>query len=171
MNIRTALTVICVGLTVSAAQATQPKQITYSKQTLMLEQRTGVLAHHPAVKDGDTGHALYFEGELYFENGESAGRLYGSTISIDVTNDGKDPEVRHRDLIFVLGDSQIISTGISGYPDSAKWKVHGQEWHALDLAIVGGTGQYIGVFGSIKTKKLKDNRFEHELQMYRPDLK
>jgi hypothetical protein len=153
-----------------ATFSTEARATAFSKEILVFEQRTALLKHHPNIKDGETGHVLYFEGELYFKDGKRAGILYGSTVAIDIKDSDSNPEIRHRDLIFVIDNSQILSSGISGYERGPKWKVEGREWLHLDLAIVGGTGQYIGVFGSVKTIKLKNNIFQHTLEMYKPNL-
>jgi len=154
----------------AAIQVSEVKAAAFNKEILVLEQRTALLKHHPNIKDGETGHVLYFEGELYFKDGKRAGILYGSTVAIDIKDSDKNPEIRHRDLIFVIDDSQILSSGISGYERTPKWKAEGREWLPLDLAIVGGTGQYMGIFGSVKTIKLKNNIFQHTLEMYKPNL-
>ena len=156
---------------VSGANASDVKQMSITEETFVLEQRTAVLEQHPSIQDGDAGHTVYFEGELYYPDGKHAGILYGSTIAVGVNQDDGQHEIRHRELIFVIDDNQIITSGISGYSEGAKWTNHGYEWHALDLAIIGGTGQYVGAFGSVKSKKLKNNTFEHTLHLYRPVLR
>jgi|TARA_B110000503_G_scaffold618_1_gene860 hypothetical protein len=165
---RAVWTALLIAFISNAVVASESKQIALSKETLIFEQRSILIEHHPNIKDGSVGHVLYFEGELYFEDGKRAGILYGSTASIDITRDDGQPEVRHRNLIFVINGSQIIASGISGYSNKPKWQNKDHEWHHLDLAIVGGTGKYMGAFGSIKSKKLKDNKFQHTLEMYRP---
>jgi len=155
---------------IGTTQASDVTQMSFTKQTLVLEQRTALLEHHPSIQDGDPGHTLYFEGELYYPGDQRAGVLYGSTVAVGVAENNGQHEIRHRELIFVVGDNQIITSGVSGYSENAKWTNHGYERHALDLAIVGGTGKYVGAFGSMKTKKLKNNTFEHTLQLYTPVL-
>jgi len=170
MSLRTLCTALFVFTGVATAQANEVVQASFIKETIVLEQRTVVLQQHTNISDGDVGHAVYFEGALYDQGGEYVGIVYGSTISIDVTDNAGHHEVRHRELIFVVDDHQIITEGVSGYADEVKWGNQAVEWHALDLAITGGTGKYIGAFGTVATKKRKDNVFEHTLKMYKPLL-
>jgi hypothetical protein len=170
MSLRILCTALLIFTGVATVQANEVIQMSFIKETIVLEQRTVVLGQHPNIQDGGVGHAVYFEGALYDQDNEYVGTLYGSTISIDVTEDASQPEVRHRELIFVVNDSQIVTEGISGYSDEVKWGNQGVEWHALDLAIIGGTGKYVGAFGTVTTKKRENNVFEHTLQMYKPLL-
>jgi len=170
MRLRTLCTALLIFAGVATAQVKELIQLSFTKETIVLEQRTVVLQQHPNIQDGEVGHAVYFEGDLYGQDNKYLGILYGSTISIDVTKNDGQHEVRHRELIFVVNDSQIITEGVSGYSDKAKWRNHGYEWHALDLAIIGGTGEYVGAFGTVTTKKRADNTFVHTLQMYKPIL-
>ena len=170
MMIKNLCAALFIFTAVSAVQASDVKQVSFTKQTLVLEQRTAVLEQHPNIQDGDAGHTVYFEGELYYPDHKRAGILYGSTIAVGVAKNDGEHEIRHRELIFVVDDSQIITSGVSGYSEGAKWTNHGYEWHALDLAIIGGTGKYVGALGSMKSKKLKNNTFEHTRQMYVPVL-
>ncbi len=170
MSLRTLCAALFIFTGILTAQANEVVQASFVKETLILEQRTVVLEHHTNIPDGEVGHALYFEGALYDLQSEYVGILYGSTISIDVTDDAGHHEVRHRELIFVVNDHQIITEGVSGYAEEVKWGKQSTEWHALDLGIIGGTGKYLGAFGTVTTKKRKDNVFEHTLHIYKPLL-
>uniref|UniRef100_UPI004047E047 hypothetical protein n=2 Tax=Orrella sp. TaxID=1921583 RepID=UPI004047E047 len=152
MHLRTLCAVLLIFAGVATVQANEIIQVGLIKETIVLEQRTLVLEHHTDIKDGEVGHTVYFEGALFDQNHEYVGILYGSTTSIDVTNNAGHHEVRHRELIFVVNDNQIITEGVSGYSEDVKWGKHNAEWHALDLAVTGGTGKYIGAFGTVTTK-------------------
>ncbi|MDP4836199.1 MAG: hypothetical protein WAO93_05085 [Orrella sp.] len=170
MHLRTLCAVLLIFAGVATVQANEIIQVGLIKETIVLEQRTLVLEHHTDIKDGEVGHTVYFEGALFDQNHEYVGILYGSTTSIDVTNNAGHHEVRHRELIFVVNDNQIITEGVSGYSEDVKWGKHNAEWHALDLAVTGGTGKYIGAFGTVTTKKRVDNTFVHTLHIYKPLL-
>ncbi len=174
MSLRTLCTALLIFTGVATVQANEIIQMGFIKETIVLEQRTLVLEHHTNIKDGEVGHAVYFEGALFDQDHQDVGILFGSTTSIDVTDNASHPEVRHRELIFVVNDSQIIAEGVSGYSVDvkSKWAKHGAgaEWHHLDLAVTGGTGKYIGAFGTVTTKKREDNTFVHTLHIYKPIL-
>jgi hypothetical protein len=170
MNLRTLCTALLIFVGVATVQANEIVQVSFIKETIVLEQRTVVLEKHTNTEDGEVGHAVSFEGALFDQNHQYVGILYGTTLSIDVTDKAGHNELRHGELTFVVNDSQIITEGVSGYSDEVKLGADGTKWHALDLAIIGGTGKYLGAFGTVTTKKREDNTFVHTLHIYKPLL-
>jgi uncharacterized membrane protein (DUF441 family) len=43
-----------------ATFSTEARAAAFSKEILVLEQRTALLKHHPNIKDGETGHVFIF---------------------------------------------------------------------------------------------------------------
>lgn len=170
VNLRTLCAALLIFTGVATVQANEIIQMGFIKETIVLEQRTLAIEHHSSIEDGELGHVLYFEGALFDQDHQYVGILYGTTVSIDITDKTGHHEVRHRELIFVVNDSQIIAEGVSGYSDDVKWGKPNAEWHPLDLVVTGGNGKYVGAFGTLKTKKRKDNTFVHTFHIYKPLL-
>jgi hypothetical protein len=79
---------------------------------------------------------------------------------LDVTLDGIDEEDRLRELVFNLEDGQIIVLGASKYV-AAEAPDFGSDNAPVTAVIVGGTGVYVGVRGTVVTEKLDDGTFTH----------
>ena len=67
-----------------------------------------------------------------------------------------------------LDDGQIIASGISSYSSNPKWPSNSEEWQHLDLAITGGTGKYLGAYGTVTSKQLNAETYVHTIEIYTP---
>lgn len=139
--------------------------------TFTLTQGPAELAESPAVESGKSGHTIYFEGQLFQEDGTEVGTLFGSTELIEVTVDGVEDITRYRTLVFQLPEGQIIVAGVSGYladkePSyGAMQKADGES--LPELAILGGTNEYAGVSGVVTSLEQDDRTFVHTFELIR----
>ena len=127
-----------------------------------LSQDPPVLADHPDpdVLPNTTGAVLFFASNVRNGAGDLVGELFGQVTTLDVTLNGIDEEDRLRELVFNLDDGQIIVLGASQYaatdaPD------FGNDNAPVSAVIVGGTGAYVGVRGTVVTEKLENGTFTH----------
>ena len=104
------------------------------------------------------GILTFFEAGLSTTSGADAGVLAGSVLTVDISEDSSEFEVRQRTLTYDTPDGQIQAAGLSNYPFADR------ELAELDpqiIAIVGGTGKYLGVTGEVQTTRLTDGTYEH----------
>ncbi len=168
LKILHAFTLLCMVIVSGAAIASEELRISIAKETIVLEQRGATLNHHPGIEPKATGAALYFEGELFLKNDQQAGIVYGATTLWDASPDDGEEEVRHRNLVFLLDEGQIIASGISSYISHPKWPANSEAWQHLGLAITGGTGKYVGAYGTVTSNKLKAGVFAHTIEIFTP---
>mgnify|MGYP003626158182 FL=1 len=168
LKILHAFTLLCMVIASGSAIASEELRISIAKETIVLEQRGATLNHHPGIEPKATGAALYFEGDLFLENDQQAGIVHGVTTLWDASPDDGEAEVRHRNLVFLLDDGQIIASGISSYSSNPKWPSNSEEWQHLDLAITGGTGKYLGAYGTVTSKQLNAETYVHTIEIYTP---
>ena len=118
--------------------------------------------HIVMVNSGATaqdGIVEFFSGDLTTEAGADAGVLAGTILIVDVTDGPRgDHEARDRTLTFDTPDGEIQAEGLSYYPDNELELALSQP---VVIAVVGGTGKYLGVKGEVKTTHLADGSYEH----------
>jgi hypothetical protein len=120
-----------------------------------------LLQAKPTIEKIDTakeGILTFYEADLSTVSDEAAGVLAGSILTVDVTEDGSAFESRQRTLTFDTPDGQIQAAGLSNYPTDDRELVAGEPFV---IAVVGGTGKYLGVTGEVQTKRLDDGTYEH----------
>jgi hypothetical protein len=137
--------------------------------TLTLTSGPPELAESPAAESGKTGHTLYFEAQLFQEDGQEVGTLFGSTELIEVTLDGVEDMTRYRTLVFQLPEGQIIVSGVSEYlagKELSYGALQKAEGESLpELAILGGTNEYAGVSGVLTSQEQDDRTYIHTLEL------
>ena len=106
-----------------------------------------------------TGLLEFFSGDLTTTSGDNAGVLAGMILIVDV-NDGPrgDHEARQRTLTFDTPDGQIQAAGLSYYPYKELEFALGKPFV---IAVVGGTGTFMGARGQLQTTRLADGSYEH----------
>lgn len=128
-------------------------------------QKPPILVPDPdSDSDGSrTGAELFFAADLTDEEGTANGRVMGQVTTIDVTIDGQLEEDRFRELVFDLSTGQIIVLGASEYIASDPLSPDFADDNApVTAVIVGGTGEYEGVRGTVVTTRLDDGTYEHD---------
>ena len=114
---------------------------------------------------GNNGDTTVFEVPVYID-GEPAGALMGSMIKVSGPGEGvrKDREERMTTAVFVLPDGQISVLGVSYYIESAAILPAGEP---VTRAIVGGTGDYVGINGEVATVRNSDDSYTHTMTFFR----
>lgn len=108
------------------------------------------------------GTVAVFESTLT-RDGKPFGTFGGSTIRTDVTPGGAEGERRTRTLVFDLPKGQIVAIGTGLYKEPQTLV---PEFLKPTLsAIVGGTGDYVGVRGQLKSIKRADGSFVQQLMI------
>jgi hypothetical protein len=127
-----------------------------------LSQDLPVLADHPDpdFAPNTTGAVLFFAANMRNGAGELVGELFGQLTTLDVTLNGIDEEDRLRELVFDLDDGQIIVLGASHYA-ATEAPDFGNDNAPVSAVIVGGTGVYVGVRGTVVTEKLDNGTYTH----------
>lgn len=130
--------------------------------TLTVEQDAPVLVNHPDPDHdvNNTGAVLFFAADLRNAKGNKVGELIGQVTTFDVTLDGVAERDRFRELVFNMRKGQIVVLGASLYavtesPD------FGNDNAPTTAVVVGGTGKYAGVRGTVTTKKRSNGTFRH----------
>jgi hypothetical protein len=75
---------------------------------------------------------------------------------------GVEAEKRMRDVVFYLGDGQIVASGMGLYPKTEPYLVASVPHR---IAIVGGTGKYLGARGEVTTTRRADGTYRHVLTL------
>lgn len=96
-----------------------------------------------------------FVGQLLYNNNK-CGILYGEVTSMLSLDDKEN--IKSRKLFFDLAAGQIIGEGLTDDYNNI-----GLLTDEHEIAIVGGTKEYVGVTGKIVTKRLENNEHEHIL--------
>jgi hypothetical protein len=156
----TALAFITFGLT-SPANAIQPvaKKPTY---TLVL------LQAQPTIKTWSLEDSMpgaiesIFGAKLTTTKGKNAGHLTGSIVSDDILEIGNPGEYRQRNLTFTLPGGQILAKGNSFYPMD---QVQLEFDESAVIAVIGGTGKYLGASGEVKTIRKANGTYRHEFTL------
>jgi hypothetical protein len=104
------------------------------------------------------GRKTYYAAELTKPSGEAFGLLTGNVSSIAPVQ-GNPEEARLRTLIFRLPEGQIIAMGNSVYPSGA---VEIDPNASITIAVIGGTGEYIGARGEVISTKNENGTYTHE---------
>ena len=82
--------------------------------------------------------------------------------SAGVESAGVEAEKRMRDVVFYLGDGQIVASGMGLYPKTEPYLVVSVPHR---IAIVGGTGKYLGARGEVTTTRRADGTYRHVLTL------
>ena len=148
-----ALSMVWLGPAFTASAAERPSVV-----RLTLVQEVGVDALIPAPNG--FGTVAVFESNLT-RNGKPFGTFTGTTLKTDVTPGDPAGERRLRTFVFDLPKGQIVAigTGLYSTPQS--------EVPALvkptTIAIVGGTGDYLGARGQVTSTRMSDGSFLQQL--------
>ena len=105
-----------------------------------------------------------FGAKLSDQSGKAVGVIEGSITTVDVLAGATEEVLRKRSLTFILAGGEIQAEGASYYPRSA------QEMdanHVTRIAIVGGTGKYVGASGQVATVHRGDGTYTQTIELVR----
>ena len=112
---------------------------------------------------GEAGDVTAFEGPLQ-RDGERFGWIMGTMTKVGQIGDGwnADREERMLAAVFDLPDGQISVLGVSYYRAGDELLPAGEP---VTRAIVGGTGEYVGLDGEVTTVRNEDGSYTHTIVM------
>ncbi len=112
---------------------------------------------------GDSGDITTFEAGLYRDD-EAYGSVMGTITKVGSLGEGArtDREERVLTAIYDLPGGQISALGISYYYEGDTLLPEGEP---MTRAIVGGTGEYVGVDGEVTTTRNPDDSYTHVLRL------
>jgi hypothetical protein len=125
---------------------------------LTLEQAKPTLFTYNNAPGEVPGRKTYFAAELTKPSGGAFGLLTGNISSIAPVA-GNPEEARLRTLIFRLPEGQIVAMGNSVYPSGA---VEIDPNASITIAVIGGTGEYLGARGEVVSSRNADGTYTHE---------
>jgi hypothetical protein len=107
------------------------------------------------------GKKTYFAAQLSKPSGQAFGLLTGNITSVHPV-EGNPEEARLRTLIFRLPGGQIVAMGNSVYP---KGVVEINPNTAINIAVIGGTGKYLGARGEVTSNRNADGTYTHKFTL------
>lgn len=114
-----------------------------------------------SAPDSKVGTESIHEAVVRNAKGAVAGTFHASILTVGETP-GDLVESRLRTVVFNLKDGQINASGIALYPtDNAYLAVN----KPVRIAVVGGTGKYIGARGQMVTTRRDDGSYRHVLTL------
>lgn len=139
---------------------------TSSQTTLVLTQVSGddvELNGLDLNPSGDAGDLTTFEAPIA-KDGEPYGSLMGTMTKVGSIGAGLNTEREERMLtaVFDLPEGQISVLGVSYYMDGDLLLPAGEP---VTRAIVGGTGEYVGIDGEVTTVRNEDGSYTHTLRI------
>lgn len=113
--------------------------------------------------DGDAGDVTAFDVPVR-KDGELYGAVMGTMTKVGSIGDGWNTEREERmyTAVFDLPQGQISVLGISYYREGDTLLPAGEP---VTRAIVGGTGEYVGVDGDITTVRNADGSYTHTVRI------
>lgn len=161
MRVRHAVTALVstIGLVVAVAT---PVAAAPDTTTLVLRQDAPAIVPLSEAVAGTTGYTFAYEAILRAPGGKRVGLLSGVVQTIDVTLGKVEEEVRHREIVFGLRGGQLVAQGVSAYPASQTEVAANRP---VVIAIVGGTGDYIGARGEVTTSRRADGSYRHVITL------
>ena len=121
------------------------------------------LTHIDVNPKGDSGDMKTFVAGLY-RGDQAYGSVMGTITKIGALGNGSrnDREENLLMAVYDLPGGQISAMGISYYIKGSHLL---PEAEPVTRAIVGGTGEYIGVDGEVTTSRNRDNSYTHILRI------
>lgn len=112
---------------------------------------------------GDSGDVTTFEAGVYLDD-EPYGSVMGTITTVGSVGEGAqlDREERVLTAVYDLPGGQISALGISYYYEGETLLPEGEP---MTRAIVGGTGEYVGVDGEVTTTRNADDSYTHVLRI------
>jgi hypothetical protein len=151
-----AVTLFTIGLA-NPANATQ---LTAKKDTYKLV----LFQAPPTIKTWDLNATVpgaretIFGAKLSTNKGRAFGYLTGSIVSTEIAQTEATGEVRHRNLTYTLPGGQILAKGNSFYPANEEQLTFNE---SAVIAVIGGTGKYLGARGEVATTRKADGTYRH----------
>lgn len=109
-----------------------------------------------------TGTLVVYGAELTNTRGVKQGFLAGTILTVDLKGGKVEDELRERSLTFQLTAGTIVARGLSFYPLGDRELRPGKP---VVIAVIGGTGAYIGASGEVTTTRLADGTYRQVITL------
>ena len=135
---------------------------TAETKTLVVFQDAPVIVSNTNEENALTraGERLFFNGVLRNSESKNIGEVIGQLTTYDVTTNKAAEVDRLRELAFNMSKGQILALGASQY-NASKAPGFASNSESGTAVIVGGTGEYVGVQGTVTSKQNKDGTYQH----------
>lgn len=157
-----ALPLAAVASSPSLAAPSTAQMAERKVQRIVLDQ--GVPGLKVVESADGASNIVLFVADLTTNSGTSAGKLTGSITTIAGSGNGVAGSARQRELVFDLPKGQLVAIGNSLYPEGA---TEMDQNKPVTIAIVGGTGRYMGARGEVRTNRNADGTYRHVLTLLR----
>ena len=159
----TAIAILGVGFT-GATQAAQPSLVSAAKKytTITLNQGVPKLSTTTFNFGSIPETMVIFSAPLTNAKGAPFGEVVGGLNTFDITLEQLKSETRYRELTFILPGGQIVANGTSEYVGA---DTELQANAPVTIAVIGGTGKYIGARGEVTTRRNSDGTYRHILKL------
>lgn len=135
---------------------------TTSVTTLVLTNEPPTTTTIPStVPDSPIGTESIHQAVVRNSKGAMAGNFHASILTVGATP-GDLVENRLRTIVFNLKDGQIVATGVTLYPKTDAYLPVNK---SVRIAIVGGTGKYLGASGEMYTTRQSNGNYRHVLTL------
>jgi hypothetical protein len=161
MSLRRTVTALVGTVALALALAT-PAAAAPDTTTIVLRQDAPSIVPLPGAAAGATGYSFAYEAVLRGSTGKRVGLMSGVVLTVDVTLGQVVEETRHREIVFALKGGQLVAQGVSAYPAS---QVQIAASRPVVIAIVGGTGDYLGARGEVTSRRLADGTYRHVITL------
>jgi hypothetical protein len=161
MRVRHAVTALVstIGLALGVAG---PVAAAPDTTTIVLRQDAPSITPLPGAVVGETGYSFAYEAVLRGSTGKRVGLMSGVVLTVDSSLGTVIEETRHREVVFALRGGQLVAQGISAYPSS---QVQIAANRPVVIAIVGGTRDYLGARGEVRTTRRADGTYRHVITL------
>jgi len=150
------------GVVVASVAFVSPVNAESSSITRMtLVQAKPTLFSYQNLPGQIPGRSTYIVAPLSKPTGEAFGIVTGNASSIAPVT-GNPEEAHFRTLIFRLPAGQIVAMGNSVYPGGAA-EINPNA--AITLAVVGGTGKYLGARGEVTSTRNADGTYTYKFKL------
>ncbi len=135
---------------------------TAETKTLVVFQDAPVIVKDTNEKNASAraGERLFFAGVLKNSDKKNIGEVIGQLTTFDVTINKTAEVDRFRELAFNMNKGQILALGVSEYIASNA-PGFASDSESGTAVIVGGTGEYFGVQGTVTSKQIKAGTYQH----------
>lgn len=162
---RTAMGVAAI-IVVATTALTSPASADSKNTRIVLTQSAPTIVHEEG-QDAESarGDVTFYEADLT-RAGKAFGTMSGTIETHDIVVDGAPRETRLRTLVFELPKGQLVAKGASTYQT-------GPDFVPLDIgkpvviAIIGGTGAYMGATGELRTTRNANGTYRQVITLVR----
>ena len=146
------------------AQSAQPSVAPAAKKysTLVINQGAPKLTTSTITVGTDTESFVIFTAPLTNAKGQKFGEIVGNLTVLDVGGQQATSETRFREISYLLPGGQLVANGASEYLGN---EIELQINKPVTIAIVGGTGKYLGARGEVTTRRNADGTYRHVIKL------